>query len=688
MNLFEPSSIAVVGASADEGSVGHDILQNLLTQGYEGEVYPINPKHTEMQGKKAYASVKDIDGDVDLAIIIVPAKIVPIVLKECAEKKVRSVVIISAGFSETGTKEGKELEEQIQTIAKTYPCPSPSPSIIGPNCLGILRPSINLNASFAVKVPPVGSVALISQSGATAVAIMDASETLGIGYSFVASIGNKTVMDESDLLEIALKDDETKVIGLYLESIKDGKRFLKTAAASTKPIVLLKAGVSKKGGQAASSHTGALAGSDAAIDALCKQTGIVRAHTSQEFLDLLEGLSTQPPLASPSVAIITNAGGPGILATDAAEAAGLTLPKLEEEIDAELKKHLPAAASTGNPIDVIGDAGVDRYKAALQAAGDSAKIDGVALLLTPQVMTPVEEVANALIAWRKNYPLMPVTTCLMGEENVGEQRLILQRAGIPCYETPERAIQALGALLPDNRSLITDIQKNDIRAADVVDIIGKQTGLLDSDTAQQICELYGINTVPTRLATTEEEAVSIAEDFGYPVIAKVSNKDIIHKTDTGGIKPNIQTELELRDAFTELTSPSPSPSPNPTNVLIQPMCKTGHEFIVGAVQDASFGHLILVGLGGIYTEVLEDTSFRIAPVTEKDAYTMLTELNAWKVLLGTRGKPQLNIDALAQLIERVSQLVYECPVIKDIDFNPVFVSEEEVVVADVKIVVQ
>ena len=685
MQLFEPKSIAVIGASADEGSVGHDIFKNLRTQGYQGEVFPINPKRDEILGEKAYPSVKDVS--VDLAIIVVPAKIVPIVLQECGDAGVQDIVIISAGFSEMHTKDGDALEQQVKDLATQY-----NLNVVGPNCLGIVRPSAKLNASFAVELPPKGGVALVSQSGATAVAVMDASESLGIGYSLVASIGNKAVLDESDFLEMAAADDETKVIGLYLENIKDGVRFLQSAmkVTPTKPVVLLKSGVSTKGSEAASSHTGALAGSDAGIEALCKQSGIIRAKNSQEFLDLLEGLSTQPKLATPNVAIVTNAGGPGILGTDAAELAGLILPKLEEKLETKLRKHLPDASSTSNPIDVIGDAGADRYSAALDAIGDSPNIDGLAVILTPQVMTPVEEVAQVIIDWKKRYPLMPITTCFMGEDHVESARLKLQEAGIPSLETPERALFVLSALKPPGYTPTYNAsQKNITRASTVTALIGKQTGLLDESTITKICELYDIKTITGNLATTADEAVQIAKQIGYPVIAKISSPDILHKTDIGGIQANLETENSVRLAWESITDGAATHHPKATirGVLIQQFLPAGDEFIVGAVRDSAFGHLVMAGLGGIYTEILQDTSFRIAPITSDEAYRLLTNLHAWKLLQGARGKGQLDIDGLAELLKKVSELVHECPQIQDIDCNPVFVKTDGVTVADAKIVV-
>ncbi|MCA9370340.1 MAG: acetate--CoA ligase family protein [Candidatus Peregrinibacteria bacterium] len=684
MSLFEPKNIAIIGASADKGSVGHDILKNLLTQGYEGDVFPINPKHDKLQGKKTYKSVKDVETDIDLAIIVVPAKVVPVVLKECGEKNIQNIVIISAGFAETHTDEGIRLEEEIKDIANSFSSQLSALSsfnVIGPNCLGIVRPSIHLNASFAAELPPGGGVALISQSGATAVAVMDASERLGIGYSLVASIGNKTVMDESDLLEIAADDAKTQVIGLYLENMKDGRRFLKTAMRCNKPIVLLKAGISEQGSKAASSHTGALAGNDAGIKALCSQSGIIRAENLEEFLDLLEGLSTQPRLASENIAIVTNAGGPGILATDAATIVGLRLPALSEKTEKKLREYLPETASTKNPIDVIGDAGVDRYEAALEAVGESTDIDGLALLLTPQVMTPVQEIANALIEWRKKYPMMPVVTCLMGEKNVQKQRLTIQKAGIPSYETPERAMNVLGALRPVHDCGELSEEKKEDRAEEATSIIEARNGLLDEETAQTLCNLYDIPIASGRVATTEKEALAIANDLGYPVVAKVSSPDILHKTDIGGIITNIQNDDEIKTAFHNMKN-----SYEIRGIFIQKMMEPGDEFIVGMTRDPSFGPLIMGGLGGIYTEVMHDTSFRIAPIKEEEAYHMLTQLRSWKVLLGARGKAQRDIDGLANIIVRVSQLAFECPQIQSIDCNPILVKEDTAVAIDVKIV--
>ena len=687
MSLFSPSSIAVIGASSTPGKVGHDILKNLLEQGFKGSVFPVNPKGGEILGAKVFASIGDIKEKVDLAIIVIPAVAVPGALEECKAKGIEDIVIISAGFSETHTEEGKSLEEKITKLSKGI-------HVVGPNCLGILRPSIGMNASFAKDMPPAGCVALISQSGALAVAVMDASSELGIGYSSVLSIGNKAVMDECYFLELLAGDPATEVIGMYLESIKDGGRFLETAARITaeKSVVLLKAGVSEHGREAAASHTGALAGSDAAIDAVCAQTGIHRARDMEEFLDLLQILSTQPRLPTEKIAVITNAGGPGILATDAAEEYGLALAAFAAKTEESLKKALPPTANVKNPVDVIGDADAARYKAALAAVGADENIDGVCVLLTPQVMTPCEEIANLIAQWKKTHGIMPIVTGFLGGKSVYTSRTILRKNNIPSYETPERAIRMLAALkTPTPHSLLPTPHSSDPKRAKAAGaILSGYQGLIPENVVGKFFAHYGIPLPSQDLARTENEAAAIAEKIGYPVIAKISSPEIIHKTDVGGIRAHLLAEQDVRRAFREITASVKEKKPQATirGILIQKFLPAGNEFIVGATRDASFGHLIMVGLGGIYTELLADTAFRIAPVGAEEGYRMLQELHSWKVLLGARGKAQSDIDGLCGLLEALSKMVTDCPEIKDIDINPVIVGEKDVVIADAKVIVE
>lgn len=692
MSLFSPRSVAIVGASNTPGKVGHDILENILKQGYNGEVLPINPKHDEVQGKKAYASISDLPKSVDLAIIITPAQTVPGILEECAKKKIQHVAVISAGFGETGSQEGKHMEADVRTIAQKAKI-----QLVGVNCLGLVRPSLQLNASFAKDMPPTGNVALVSQSGALAVAVMDQAKDYGIDFSLVLSIGNKTAMDECDFLELCRDDKETNAIGLYLESIRDGIRFrqLATDIAKEKPIVLIKAGVSEHGVQAVSSHTGSLAGSDAAVDALCLQTGIRRAGTYEEFLQLVAALSSMPPLLSNRVAIVTNAGGPGILATDAAEKVALQLPALSKKIDDALKKQLPSAASTHNPIDVLGDAQADRYIAALEACGDDPNIDGIALLLTPQAMTPANDVAKAAGTFRTKHPLMPLVAGFLGSENVQDATQTLRTLGIPACSSPESAVHVLANLQAiDDRTMPKEnVDKK--RAAKAQAIIGtpQQTDkptLLDEETTQQLCELYALRTPRQSIATSANEAVKYANTIGYPVIAKVASKDIVHKTDIGGVRINLQSAKEVEKAYDDIVKNAKKNMPSATvhGVLIQQFLPAGDEFIVGIKRDPNFGPLILAGLGGIYTELFKDTASRLAPISIEDSYRMLEELQSWELLKGMRGKGQADIDALAAIIQKTAQLALECPQIVELDFNPVLVSEKEAVVADAKILVR
>ena len=684
MALLNPRSIAVIGASADEKKVGHAILRNLLTQGYRGEVYPVNPKGGEILGKKVFPTVSEIPSTVDLAIIATPTPTVLTLAEECGKKGVKGLIIITAGFSETGTTEGKGQEEKLREITKQYHM-----QLVGPNCLGIIRPGAGMNASFAEDMPQPGTIALLSQSGAVVVALLDAAKDLAMRFSTIISMGNKTTMDECDFLALCERDEETKIIGLYLESIEDGRRFREVTAllGARKPIVLLKSGVSARGSRAVSSHTGALAGSDAAIKAICAQTGIRRAYSTQEFLDLLRTLASQPPLLSPRIAIITNAGGPGILATDAAECEKLILASLGPGNRDELRKVLPAASSIENPIDVLGDALADRYAAALTACGKDQNIDGIVAVLTPQRMTPVQEIAQAIIDVSAKYPLMPVVASFMGGESVHEAVSILQAHGIPNFTTPETAVHALASLQPPPSYRYNDISiyHKKARGQELLKGCG---GLLSEEKVQELFRLYGVPLPRQALAHTGKEAWAIAEQIGFPVIAKVSSPEIIHKTDVSGIKANLQSGEEVKQAYEEILANVQKHAPHATirGVLIQKFLPLGNEFIVGALRDPTFGPLVMVGLGGIYTELFRDTSFRLAPISEEEAYTMLQELKSWKVLTGLRGKGPSDIASLASLLATVSQLISGCSEIHELDLNPVIVSEQGVTIADAKII--
>jgi acetate---CoA ligase (ADP-forming) len=681
---LNPSSIAIIGASASEHKVGHLIFKNLTEQGFEGVLYPVNPKGGTLLGKKVFTSLQDIDASIDMTIVVTPAKTVPEIAKECGEKGVQWLIVISAGFSEVHTDEGRKLEKDLVNICNQY-----SMKLIGPNCLGVLRPNKKMNASFGKDLPAEGNVALVSQSGAMAVAIMDASPKLHLGFSLILSIGNKAQMNECDFLELCEQDDSTGVIGLYLESIQDGRRFLETASriAQKKKIVLLKAGVSEHGKKAASSHTGALAGSNTAIDAACVQTGIHRAHTMQEFFSLLRACSSQPPLLTENIGVITNAGGPGILATDAAEDAGLQMPPFTEKILDELKTKLPDAAGLVNPIDVIGDATTERYSAALEACGDDPQMDGIVVLLTPQIMTPCTDIAQVVVDTAKKNRLMPIVTSFMGGDTVEDAVELLAQNGIPNFETPEEAVRALSALRKNSNSEGVWSMGYGVRKTPDTILKGK-SGLLGAETTRSLLQLYDIPLPQQALAKNEDEALRIAKEIGYPVIAKISSPHILHKTDVGGIKANLQSDGDVRDAYRNITKNVQEKQPDAElhGILIQKFLPVGNECIIGGLRDPSFGPIVMVGLGGIYTELFKDVAFRIAPIAEEDGYRMLQDLQSWKLLLGMRGNAQSDIDGVVRTLVAVSSMIIDYPEITELDFNPILVSENGVIIADTKIV--
>lgn len=681
---LEPKSVALIGASAEEKKLGHYILKNLL-DGFRGEVFPVNPKHDEMMGKKCFHAVSDIRGAVDMAVIVTPAATVAALAEECGKKKVKTLVVISAGFGELGNDEGRAREKQLKDIAEKY-----GMSVVGPNCLGVLRPSIGLNASFADTPKTAGDIALISQSGAMAVALLDEAAGKKLGFSVIVSIGNKADLAESDFLEVCEKDPKTKVIGLYLESVKDGPRFMETAkrVGKKKPVILIKAGMSARGARAVSSHTGALAGSGAALEAACRASGIRLASTTQEFLAMLASLRASASLATRNIAVITNAGGPGVLATDAVQRAGLELAELEKRTVERLKKALPEAASTANPVDVLGDALADRYAEALDALADDGEVDGIVCLLTPQVMTPCDEIAKAVIATRRTHPLLPITTAFMGGEHVESARALLRESGIPSFGTPEEAVRAMSMLRPMNEEPAVKKGDGDAKRASAAAKLLKK-GLLSEKATDELFRLYKLPMPEQAVARSADEAAKIAEQIGYPVIAKVSSPGILHKTDVGGVRTNLKNSDDVKKAYAEILKNCAKNMPAATisGVLIQQFLPVGTEFIIGALRDPTFGPLVMAGLGGIYTELFRDTRFAVAPVSVEEAYEMLTGLKSWKLLTGMRGKAPLDIDALAAAVQGISTLIADCPQITEIDLNPVLVREKGLMVADAKVVI-
>ncbi len=677
--FFAPRAIAVVGAAREPGKLGYGVLSNLLQYGYKGQVYPINPKADEILGLKAYPTVLDVPGPIDLAVIVVPNKAVPDVMRQCGEKGVKGVVIITAGFKEAGL-EGIKLERQVVAIAKEYGI-----RIVGPNCLGIIDTVQPMNVSFAAGQPPQGGIAFMSQSGALCTAILDWALANNIGFSYFVSLGNKADVDEVDLLEAWDGNPHARVMIAYVEGLRDGRRFMEVARRVTRrtPVIAVKSGNTEAGSRAVSSHTGSLAGSNRAYDAAFRQAGVLRAGSIQDLFDYAIAFAYQPLLRGNRIAVVTNAGGPAIMATDALESAGLKLAPLTKETIEALQGRLPPAANTYNPIDVLGDALADRYAFAIQKALEDPNVDGLLVILTPQVMTRIEETAREVGRLSRLYD-KPVVGCFMGEEKVSAGIRILTEEGVPNYPFPERAAGAFKAMMdyrgwldrpiPEVRQFTVNreaVQRTFTRVREE----GRLT--LGDAEARAVAEAYGLRVPKSRLAATAEEAVRYAEEIGYPVVMKIASPDILHKSDIGGIKVGVMGASDVRDAFDLLVYRATRYMPDAQiwGVQIQEMVTGAKETIIGMSRDPQFGPMIMFGLGGIYVEVLKDVTFRIAPVSEVEAREMINEIRSYHLLQGVRGERASDIDAIVDTIMRISQLVTDFPEIVELDVNPLLVRE-------------
>ena len=679
--FFNPKSIAVVGASREEGKTGREILANILADGFEGKVFPVNPKATEVEGLPCYPDLASIGEAPDLVVVVVPASIVPAVTEQCAAVGAGGIIIITAGFKEVGV-EGKALEERVVGIARRAGI-----RVIGPNCLGIMVPARKLNASFGGALPPVGGTGYLSQSGALLAAILDMASAGGIGFSSLVSIGNKADVDELDIIKAMGNDPNTKVIAGYLESITHGDAFVREAEriSGTKPILLMKSGGTEAGAAAASSHTGSLAGGEAAYEAVFDRAGIVRCESIKEQFDFAQAFAQQPLPAGPRVAVITNAGGPGIMAADAIERTGLEFAALSDETVEALAKGLPPAANIHNPIDVLGDALPDRYELALRVALDDGGIDALLVLLTPQAMTDATATAEVVVKTAAAKPGKPVLACFLGAAKVREGTRLLAEGGIPQYDSAESAVATLRAmtdyvrwrarpkrvvkLFPVNRRKVERIIERHLRRGQ------REIGEMES---KEILEAYGFVTPKGSLATTSDQAASIADQLGYPVVLKIWSPDILHKSDVDGVKLGLSSVQEVRDAFDLMMYRIPKQVPDAAilGVLVQQMCRQGQEVILGMNRDPRFGPLMMFGMGGIMVEVLRDVSFHLAPLTADEAGKMLTRTKTYQILRGVRGREGVDVDAIAEGLQRLSQLVTEFPEIQEMDINPYVVGPE------------
>ncbi len=684
--LFAPRSIAVIGASTKDGSVGQAVLTNLILNRFNGIVYPVNPKAKGILGVRCYPSIMEVPDEVDLAAIIVPSTSAPDVMEQCGKKGVRSAVIISAGFREVGA-EGKRLEQEVAKIARRYRIP-----LVGPNCLGIINadPSVRLNASFATHMPASGSIAFVSQSGALCTAILDYARAEHIGFSKFVSMGNKAHITENDLLLYLKDDSETRVILLYLEDLVDGRRFIEIAREITgeiehpKPILVIKSGRTLAGAKAAASHTGSLAGQDEVYDAIFAQSGVLRVDTVEELFDYAVAFSKQPLPKGRRVAIVTNASGPGIMATDACIRYGLEMSALRPETTEHLRKGLPPTANLHNPVDVIGDAQHDRYEHALGSVLADPNVDGLIVILTPQAMTDIETIAQTVVEAAK-LQQKPVLASFMGVMDVSAGVKVLERHGVPHYKFPEGACRALASMA----RYVTWLERprTEVRCF-VVDRLAAQA-VIDRVRAEERCNLveveagnilkaYNIPVVESTIAGTVGEAEAVAAKVGYPVVIKIASPDILHKADVRGVAVGIEDAEQLRRTHQRMMAnvAAAAPTAKILGVTVQPMMR-GREVIIGMKRDERFGPMIMFGLGGTYVEVFKDVTFRLAPIREYGAERMVRSIKASKILNGFRGEPPADLEAVKECLLRVSQLAMDLRDVEELDINPLVVFERD-----------
>ncbi len=675
--LFRPRSVAVVGASRRTGTIGHQILDNVLRHGYQGVVYPVNPTANSVHSIGAYPTVDAIPGPVDLAVVVVPKHVVPEVVEQCGRKGVQALVVITAGFKEVGG-EGVERERRLVERAREL-----GMRLVGPNCMGLLTtdPEVSLNATFAPTMPPPGPMSFMSQSGALGVTILDYAAEYGIGIHHFVSVGNKPDVSGNDLIEYWESDPGTRVILMYIENFGNPRRFTRIARRVTrsKPIVVVKSGRTKAGALAASSHTGALAGTDNATDALLAQCGVLRADSIEELFDIAMALEEQPVPAGNRVAILTNAGGPGIIIADACESAGLEVAELTPETQGALRAILPEEASVRNPVDMIASATSESYRSALDRVLSDPGIDAAIAAFVPPLGIRQLDVAQSIVEARRNHAEKPVLAVLMGRDGLPEGRAQLHEAGIPAYIFPESAARALAALYRHRRWLdrpVAEPTRFDVDQDRVTRVIEHaraegRDGLLEHE-ALAVFDAYGIPTVPHRVATDEAAAVEAAEALGYPVVVKVLAPSVVHKTDVGGVAVDLRSADDVRTAVRSIgrSLDEAGLAGDQRGWLVERYVAGGKETIVGMSLDPAFGPVLMFGLGGIYVEALADVAFRIQPVTADDARDMIGSLRGRRLLEGVRGEPAADTAALVEVVQRVSQLVGDHHAIAELDINP------------------
>ncbi len=679
--LLRPKSIAVIGASAKPGKIGYAVIANLLRDGYKGNIYPINPEATEILGLKVYKNIGDVPGEVDAAVMTIPAKIVAQELIECGKKKVKGIILITSGFSEVGNKAG---EDELVEIAHKY-----GMRILGPNVVGTLSNSDKLNASFAPCMPLLGNVSLASQSGALLIALDAATYVRRVGFDKLISNGNMCDVNFTDLVAWLGEDTDTTCIALYIEGFKDGRSFMEAAQKVTKPIVALKAGVSAHGASAAASHTGSLAGAVKIYSAAFKQAGVIQSTDLDDLFDKVLSLSLQPPMKGDNLLVLTNGGGVGVLATDAAERYGLPLQFAPEDVQAELRKHMPDYGSAKNPVDMTGMAGNEWYYETTNFALKHHWTDGLVVLYCETAITDPQQIAEAIkrAIDDANIKDKPVAVSFVGGEKSDKAIRWLVDNGIPSYGAPDRAINAVATqreyarlreITKDPAVKCTGIDSSAARKVIAKARAEKRTALTEIE-AKQIFEIYGLPTTKTCLATSEDEAVKMADKIGYPVVMKIVSPEIIHKSDAGGVKVNVKDAAAVREAYKTIQDNAKAykADANIHGIAIQEMAPWGTEVILGSVNDPTFGPTQMFGLGGIFVEVLKDVTFKVAPVSRSLAKQMLSEIRSAPILDGVRGEAPRDKDALVDVLCKFSVLIVDlADEIAETDANPVIVYEK------------
>jgi acetyl coenzyme A synthetase (ADP forming)-like protein len=689
--LFRPRSVAVIGASRERGTIGAEIFHNLIAHGFQGVVHPVHPRAAAIQSVRAYPTIEDVPPPVDLAVIVVPAQTVPGVLEACARAGVRAAIVISAGFKETG-EEGAARERELVAIAGRY-----GMRLVGPNCLGVLNTEadVRLDATFAPIYPPAGRVAFSSQSGALGLAILEYAAALHIGISHFVSVGNKADVSSNDLLEFWEKDPGTDLILLYLESFGNPRRFTQIArrVGREKPIVAVKSGRTGAGRRAAASHTGSLAGSDVAVDALCLQSGVIRTDTIEELFDVAMLLAHQPVPRGARVGIVTNAGGPGIMASDACESHGLEVAALADTTVEALREFLPREASTRNPVDMIASATPDSFERAVHLVSNDSGVDALLVIYVPPIVTRPLDVAEAIIRGRqaaardaaaRGEAPKPLLTCFMGSHGVPEGLRSLQAGQIPSYAFPESAAIALARAVRYGRwraepegapRTFADIDVPRARATVDVALARAERGepvWLDPDETADLLGAYGLGVAPARVARDVEQAIACARELSFPVVLKLVSSTITHKSDVGGVALDLRNEAEVRAAWNAITTrlAESGRADAMEGALIQPMFRDGIEAIIGMTLDPSFGPLVMFGLGGVQVELLEDVAFRVHPLTDRDARELVRSVRGFPLLNGWRGAPPGDIEAVEDALLRISRMAGDMPEIVEMDLNP------------------